>query len=145
MALNIKEMPSTGGGWFKPEANKDAKAILIEVNDFEPQRATAHGPKDSAVCDIAVFATAADVSAGKPSSYVKGQRIEQVYLAKDLKSMVGSATIVVLGQTKPKPGQKPAWVWRAVTDGGVKTAVINYAEAREAAVAEAVASAPDFD
>ena len=133
MALNLKDMPTTGGGWFKPEAVKDAKAFLIEVNGFEPQRPTNHGPKDSALCDVTTFADDASLASGVPTSVVKGQRIEQTYLARDLKDMVGSATIVVLAQTKPKPGQKPAWVWRAVTDGGVKNAVIAYAEAREAA------------
>jgi hypothetical protein len=76
----------------------------------------------------------------------KGQRIEQTILARDLETIVGGATIVRLEQVPPKkPGAHPAWVWRPVTDSGVRTAVVDYANKREAAAEQAVADAPDFD
>jgi hypothetical protein len=76
----------------------------------------------------------------------KGQRIEQTILARDLETIVGGATIVRLEQVPPKkPGAHPAWVWRPVTDSGVRNAVVAYAEKREKAAEQAVADAPDFD
>ncbi|WP_031513734.1 hypothetical protein [Streptomyces sp. NRRL F-5123] len=145
MALNLIDIPVQGGGWFKPADNKDAAAILIEVHSFERQRPTPNGPKDSALCDVTVFKDAASLAAGTPE-VTKGQRIEQTILARDLQTIVGGATIAKLDQTAPtKPGQKPAWVWRPVTDAAVRNAVVEYATKREAAAEAALADAPGFD
>lgn len=145
MALNIIDIPTQGGGWFKPKDNLEAPAILVEVHSFERQRPTANGPKDSALADVTIFKDVAALQAGTPE-VTKGQRIEQTILARDLETIVGGATIVRLEQVPPKkPGAHPAWVWRAVTDAQVRNAVIAYAEKREKAAEAAVADAPDFD
>lgn len=145
MALALKTIPTQGGGWFKPGDNKDAVAILIEVNAFDRQRPTPNGPKDSALCDVTVFKTAEALAAGTPE-VAKGQRIEQTILARDLESIVGAAVIVILDQIdSKKPGQRPAWVWRPVNDQAIVQAVCDYAEKRDSAAEAAVANAPDFD
>lgn len=145
MGLNFKETPQSGGGWFKPADHTGDVAILIEVKEFERQRPTPNGPKDSALCDFTYFATQAELDAGKPSATVAGARVEQKALANDLSGLVDAATIVTVVQLAPKNG-KPhgAWVWRHVSQT-VKDAVIAYAEKREAARAAAVDAAPDFD
>ncbi|MGW0705070.1 hypothetical protein ACWD4G_03680 [Streptomyces sp. NPDC002643] len=145
MTLNFVEIPTAGGGWFKPADVKDAVAFLIEVNSYEAQRPTPNGPKDSALCDVTVFKSAEALAAHSPEIN-KGMRIEQTLLARDLEKVVGNATIVKLDQVPPKrPGAHPAWVWRPVNDASVRQAVIEYAKAREAAVQAAVAEAPSFD
>ncbi|MEV3858496.1 hypothetical protein AB0J38_29800 [Streptomyces sp. NPDC050095] len=145
MSLNFVDIPSTGGGWLKPNDVKDAPALLIEVNSYEAQRPTPNGPKDSALCDVTVFKDKAALDTLSPEIN-KGMRIEQTLLARDLSALVGSATIVQLAQIPPKrPGSYPAWVWRPVNDASVRQAVMQYAEQREAAVTAAAAEAPSFD
>ncbi|GGU41333.1 hypothetical protein GCM10010211_00360 [Streptomyces albospinus] len=145
MTLNFIDIPTQGGGWFKPKDNVDAIAILVEVNSFDRQRPTPNGPKDSALCDISVFKSREQLAALSPE-ITKGTRVEQTLLARDLETVIGGATIVTVTQVPPKrPGAHPAWVWRPVADASVRQAVIDYATKREAAVAKAVADAPDFD
>lgn len=145
MALNFAEVPQGGGGWFKPADHKEAEAILIEVKQYDRQRPTPNGPKDSALVDVTVFNTQADIDGANPSHVQKGCRIEQTVLARDLEGLVGSATIVKLAQTDPtKPGQRAAWVYRAPT-AQAKKGIIAYATKREEELAAAMAAAPDFD
>ncbi|MEU2111502.1 hypothetical protein [Streptomyces sp. NPDC019507] len=143
--MQIVDIPTVGGGWFKPAEVKDAVAFLIEVHEYEDQRPTPNGPKDSALCDVSVFPTMAAVDAGTPE-VTKGQRIEQTLLARDLKRVLGNGTIVRLEQVPPKrPGQHPAWVWRPVSDPAVRDKILAYVNARQAAIEAAVSAAPDFD
>ncbi|AXQ62359.1 hypothetical protein SEA_TINABELCHER_34 [Streptomyces phage TinaBelcher] len=145
MALNLIDIPVQGGGWFKPKDNINAVAILLEVHQFERQRPTPNGPKDSVLADVTIFQDAASLQAGTPQ-VTKGQRIEQTILARDLETIVGGATIVRLEQVPPKkPGAHPAWVWRPITDAAVRNAVIGYAEKREKEAEAALADVPDFD
>ncbi|WJN62577.1 hypothetical protein [Streptomyces phage phiScoe1] len=145
MALNLIDIPVQGGGWFKPKDNINAVAILIEVHQFERQRPTPNGPKDSVLADVTVFPDAGSLQAGTPQ-VAKGQRIEQTILARDLETIVGGATIVRLEQVPPKkPGAHPAWVWRPVTDAAVRNGVVAYADKREKEAEAALAAVPDFD
>lgn len=147
MALNLMDIPTQGGGWFKPDEDKlEVKAFLIEVKDFERQRPTPYGPKDSALVDITTFEDEESLDSGVPTEEVKGTRVEQTVLARDLGAVgKGGATIVTLAQVpSTKPGQRPAWVWRQA-GAAVKKKVVAFAEAREAAVEAALADAPSFD
>ncbi|MFE7463121.1 hypothetical protein ACFU6R_03315 [Streptomyces sp. NPDC057499] len=145
MALNIMDIPVQAGGWFKPADVQGSVAFLIEVHSFERQRPTPNGPKDSVLADITAFRSPDQLDAGAPE-ITKGQRIEQTILARDLETIVGGATIVTLDQIPPKkPGQRPAWVWRPLTDAAARNKVIAYANEREAKAEAAVNDAPDFD
>lgn len=144
MGLNLIDLPS-GGGWFKPSTEMTDYVFLLEVASFERQRPTPYGPKDSAVANITTFKSEASLDAGVPDEVAEGVRIEQTVLARDLAPVTGSATIVMLAQApSTKPGQRPAWVWRQATPEA-KRQVAAYAEAREAAINAAIASAPSFD
>ncbi|MGI5530134.1 hypothetical protein ACQEVX_22925 [Streptomyces syringium] len=145
MALNLMDIPTANGGWFKPKDNLDAVAILLEVKDFERQRPTPMGPKDSVVADVTTFRSREQLEKLAPE-VTRGQRIEQTVLAKDLESVVGGAVLVTVAQVPPsKPGGYPAWVWKQVTDTGVRSQVLAYADQRDAALQAAVAEAPSFD
>jgi hypothetical protein len=144
VAFIIKDIPQQGGGWFKPAEHIDAVAFLVEVSTFERQRPTPNGPKDSALCDVSIFPDEDALAAGKPL-VIKGTRVEQTVLARDLADLVGAATIVSVVQIPAKkPGQHPAWVWRT-TSQAVKDQVITFANKREADIAAALDSAPGFD
>ena len=142
MSLNIVDLP-TSGGFFKPtEEMKEYAAFLLEVRDFEEQRPGAYGPKDSALVDVTVFKSENALNARQPDEIQFGVRVEQTVLARDLKAVRGGATVVTLAQIpSTKPGQRPAWVWKPVSQA-VKQAVAAYATEREAAI---VANAPSFD
>ncbi|USH44953.1 hypothetical protein SEA_GREENWEASEL_35 [Streptomyces phage GreenWeasel] len=145
MALTFKEIPVQAGGWFKPADVFGSVAFLIEVHSYEHQRPTPNGPKDSVLADVTVFRDAGQLDAGTPE-ITKGTRIEQTILARDLETIVGGATIVTLDQIPAKkPGQRPAWVWRPLTDAAARNKVIAYANEREAKAEAAVNDAPDFD
>ncbi|ONI83516.1 hypothetical protein ALI22I_34040 [Saccharothrix sp. ALI-22-I] len=142
--LNFVDIPQQSGGWFKPSEHQGAVAILVEVKGFDRQRPTPNGPKDSALTDLSIFNSQADLDAGTPTE-VKGVRIEQTVLARDLAGLVNSATVVTVTQVpNKKPGAHPAWVWRPV-ERAVMQKVVEYANKREQAVQAAVAAAPDFD
>ncbi|MFF4244288.1 hypothetical protein ACFYY2_07410 [Streptomyces sp. NPDC001822] len=143
--MQIVDIPTAGGGWFKPGDVKDALAFLVEVNSYEPQRPTPNGPKDSALCDVTVWKDRESLDNLAPEIN-KGMRIEQTLLARDLQAVVGNGTIVRLEQVPPKrPGQHPAWVWRPVSDAATRNRIMEYVKAREEAVEAAVAAAPSFD
>ncbi|MEU1309142.1 hypothetical protein ABZ419_09630 [Streptomyces cinnamoneus] len=145
MALNLVDIPTASGGWFKPKDNLDAVAILLEVHDFERQRPTPMGPKDSAVADVTIFKSHEQLDKLAPE-VTKGQRIEQTVLSKDLEGVVGGAVLVTVTQVPPsKPGGYPAWVWKQVADPGIRNQVLKYADQRNAALQAAVAAAPSFD
>lgn len=144
MGIQIKDIPQQSGGWFKPADHTGTLAFLIEVEQFERQRPTQNGPKDSALTTITAFENQGALDAGTPT-VTKGVRIEQTVLARDLEPLVGSATIVKLDQVPSKrPGGHPAWVWRPV-DGDTRAKVIAYVEKREAEIEAALDAAPDFE
>jgi hypothetical protein len=146
MALNLVDIPASGGGWFKPtEEAKEYPAFLIEVLDFEAQRPGTYGPKDSVLVNMTIFADDEALDAGEPTEVKNGMRIEYTVLTRDLKSLVGGATIVTLAQVPPsKPGQQPAWVWRQA-GAAAKKKVSAYVDSLNAAIEAAIANAPSFD
>lgn len=146
MALALKQLTG-GSGYFSPKDHKEDVAILIEVKRFEHQRpGGTYGPKDTIHADVTYFATQADLDAGKPSLVGKNTMIQGTVLVRDLNDEVGegNATVVTIAQSKPKPGQQPAWVLRTVP-ASVTEKVVAYADKRDTALAEAVAAAPSFD
>lgn len=146
MALNLVSIPASGGGWFKPDDSMaDYPAFLLEVKDFEPQRPGQYGPKDSALVDMTQFRTDAELDAGTPD-VIEGIRVEQTKLAEALGRVgKGGASIVVLVKVPSKQaGRNPAWVWREAP-ADVQAKVIEYADARDAAIDAAIANAPSFD
>lgn len=144
MGLNVVEVTS-GGQFFKPEEQKDAIAILVEVRRFAPQVPSKFGPKDTIYADLTVFGSQSDLDAGKPSAEFKNAEIQQTVLVKNLQGVgEGNATIAKLTKLPPKNGNQPAWAWANVS-GDTKDRVLAYGNAREAAKAQAAASAPSFE
>lgn len=145
MALNLIDIPASGGGWFTPtEEMKEYPAFLIEVLSFEGQRPGNYGPKDSVLVNMTVFADEDALNAGEPTEVRNGMRIEYTVLTRDLKTLVGGATIVTIAQVPSnKPGQKPAWVWRQAGAAN-KAKVAKYVDDLNAAIEAALDAAPSF-
>ena len=146
MAFEVKKVEQTGGGWIKPEEYADAEALLIELKSFERQRPTDYGPKDSAVVDLTVFATQADIDAGVPTEIRKDTRLEgkKVLTGAFAGKEEGYAIVQKIGRGKKAPGKEAPWLYFDVTDAALN-GVIKYGEAREAAIEAALADVPDFD
>lgn len=145
MALNLVDIPESGGGWFKAEDSMTAwPAFLLEVTDFEVQRPGQFGPKDSALVDMTQFRTQAELDEGTPN-VIEGTRVEQTKLAEALGRVgKGGASVVQLVKVPSKQaGRNPAWVWRKAP-ADVIDKVVAYAEARDAALNAAIANAPSF-
>ncbi len=144
MAVIIDDLPQFGG-YFKPADLLDAAALLVEVKQFERQRPTNNGPKDTATIDVTVFATEAEAVAGTPTVVIQNVWAEQKLLVRDLANKVGRAVVVTLAKLAPKqPGQKGAYVFNA-SSPTLRKAVADYAEKREQEIEAALAAAPSFD
>ncbi|MGC4928093.1 hypothetical protein [Streptomyces sp. DT117] len=142
--MNLASLPTLNGGWFKPKDVAEAVAILVEPKQFDRQRPTPNGPKDSVLADISVWKSREQL--GATPEINAGVRIEQTVLARDLESVIGQAVLVTVDQVpSKKPGGNPAWIWKPVTDPEVVAAVVAYGEQRDQAVTEAAEAAPDFD
>lgn len=142
MSIELVSSLGAGGSFFNPDEAKDAVAILLEVKAYDEQvPGGQYGPRDRVTADVTVFPTAADIASGN-ATIIKGAYINQTYLCRDLKPVVGKAAVQKLDKTPTKGN--PAWVWRDV-DATTLQAVAGYLEKREAAVAAAVAAAPSFD
>lgn len=145
MGFQTKSIPQQNGGWLKPAEHNDDAAILIEIKGLDRQRPTPNGPKDSVLADLTFFKSAASLDKGTPDEIVKGTRIEQSVLARDLFAMdVGDAVVSTVTQIpSKKQGQNPAWVWKSVSKD-VEGKVVAYGEAREAAIDAELGDVPDF-
>ncbi|MGZ2360714.1 hypothetical protein LRE75_29215 [Streptomyces sp. 372A] len=142
--MNLATLPTLNGGWFKPKDVAEATAILVEPKQYDRQRPTPNGPKDSVVADISVWKSREQL--GSAPEVNAGVRIEQTVLARDLEAVVGQAVLVTVDQVpSKKPGGNPAWIWKPVTDPEIIAAVVAYGEQRDQAVAKAAEAAPDFD
>ncbi len=145
MPLDLMDIPTGNGGWFKPREVADAVAILVEVHQWDRQRPTPNGPKDSALCDVSVFKTPEHLDRLAPE-VSKGMRIEQTVLARDLEKAVGKGILATVAHVpSSKPGGNPFWVWKQINDPAMRKQVMTYVAERDAAVEAAVADAPDFD
>lgn len=145
MSVQFREI-APRGSFFKPVEHAGSVALLIEVKDFNRQVPTNYGPKDTAVCDVSVFATEGQLDTGSPAYVITNTKIQQAILAPRLEDLLGEATVQRLITLPPKtPGQRPAWAWEAV-DGEVRDKVAAYVDQREAAVQQALASndVPDY-
>lgn len=124
-----------GGGYFKPKDETDKDFFLLEVLEYEPQRETAYGPKDTVYANAVAFKDGKADDRGRTSFSNAG-------LVGPLKDIVGEHTVVVLGQYTNKKGQE-VWCWNQPEDEMIQTAV-KWGEEKEAKEAADAADAPTF-
>lgn len=127
------------GGFFKSEEWGQA-ALLLEPTNFEPQRPTNYGPKDTVTANIVAFD-----EGGNVVKEVTGILIQQVALVSTLKQALGGATVAKLTQGKAKQGQRPPWIF-VVPETDLKAKVAAFYNEREAQKQAVLASddTPDW-
>lgn len=139
MAFEIAQIATGASSYFKT-GDMDGKyeAILVEVVAVNPDVPTEFGPKLEIVSNLTCFKDAKD----KAPDAFDNVKIQQQYLAEPLQTLTGKAAIVKLGRGKAKPGRQAPWIWDSV-DPTVQGAVIKFAEARDAAMEDELADAPE--
>lgn len=131
--MQIVDLPEVGG-FFKPSANADADALLIEVEQFEPMRPNKFkGEVDTIHANVTVFKDGEE-----PVTHSRVQ-INHAGLVRKLQGIVGQATVQRLGTRKTEKGHD-AWVWMD-PEPVAKQRAIEWAKAMD----EAADDAPDFD
>lgn len=135
---------SSGSAYFAPAEQVGAAALLIEPTEFNADAMTDNGRKDQVIATVTAFATLDDLDNGVGAESV-GLKVEQTVLARELKSMVGGATVVTVRQLAPRNGNRGAWVFDRVSPT-VSNKVVEYIEKRDAKVAEALSGddVPDY-
>lgn len=147
--MALKRMSDVQGGsaFFKPKEYETAVALLIEpksiARDVPNEYMGVSKPRDEVTGDVTVFLSAADLASGRGVE-VKGAVFTHAGITNRLGRAIGEAVVGKMGQEVFKPGQNPAWVVADVDDATYEK-VAEFYEAREAAVAEALASTPSFD
>jgi len=150
MALKRSSDIQGGSSYFKPAEHDKAVALLIEP--LSVQRDVQYTPyqakpgvtdnRDEVTADVTVFASAADLAAGKGVE-VKGMTFTHKAITSRLSRVVGDQVVGVMGKKQFENSAAPAWVIDEVDDATFEK-VAAYYEAREAAVAAALADVPSF-
>lgn len=145
MALTSLSDISGGGDWFKPEDHASAAAILFEPKSIEKnvRNEKYNNTRDIITGVITIFATEADVEAGKPSQIMQAGKLDKTALISTLERVMGGATVARVFKGPFKNGNT-GWQFDSVPPA-IEAKVAEYLDAREAEVAAAVASAPGFD
>lgn len=141
--MDIEDLPTGPGEFFKADKFKDAVALLVEVKQFTPDMPSNFGPKDTIKADIHAFIDADAVKSGTANVY-SDVMIQQGALVRDLKDLVGKATITQLGTAFFKKAGKEGSVWKAV-DPSLKPGVVEYAKGYQERLKAAMDDAPSFD
>lgn len=151
MALKRSSDIQGGSSFFKPKDFEGAVALLIEPLSvqrdvtFTPYQAKpgVTDQRDEVTADVTVFASAADLKAGKGVEQ-KGMTVTHKAITSRLSRVVGDQVVGVMGKKQFEGSAAPAWVIDEVDDSTFE-AVASYYEKREEAVKAALADVPDFD
>lgn len=131
----------TGGRYFKPGDHATDVALLVEPKEFEADRpGKKYGPKDAIHADVTYFGSHNELDEGKGVEEY-GTIIQGVALVRDLKPLIGKATVAVI--TKVPTDNGSAWVWRQPSQDVIEK-VVAYAKERDAALEAAKDEMPDF-
>lgn len=157
MAIKRSTDIAGGGNYFKPEEFKTATALLIEPKslqrDVPNEYAGQVKNRDEVTADVTVFQSQADLDNGKGVEF-KGMTITHSGIVNKIGTEIGDAVVGRMGKKKfPKspapawvidPDDKPETVEGTPIDDETFDKVVAYYEAREAAIAAALADVPSF-
>lgn len=125
--------------FFKPENYRSAEALLLEIDKVERGVQSQWGERDQATVRLTVFAPG-DAERGQPTEVVENCIIDKRFMVAPLAGLVGQATAVVVAQSNPSPGKRPAWIWDQ-PDAKVMALVEKWLDERDS---EALADEPDY-
>lgn len=100
------------------------------------------GTRDECTADITIFGNSGSLEKGEPTEVIKSAKVVHGMLVDTLGKIIDQATVATLAKVATKNGS--GYVWR---DASAENAayVEAYFEKRDAAIAAAIADAPDFD
>lgn len=142
MAFKVKSLPKSGGTFADmPELGK-AKALLIEPKRLEENRpGNKYGAKDTIHADVTVFGDLNSITTATPTEVKPATMFQGSIMVRDLASAIDEAVIVTVAKETFTTGNS-GWVMSEV-DAEFQAKVVEYAEARDAAVEAAMDEAPD--
>lgn len=146
MALKRSSEIQGGSSYFKPAEFADAVALLVEPTSVQRDVPNTYAGvtknRDEVTADVTAFNSAADLAAGKGVEF-KGMTFTHPGITNRLSRAVGEAVVGKMGKKQFDKAPAPAWVIDDIDDAAFAQ-VEAYYDAREAAVAAALADVPDF-
>lgn len=146
MALKRSSDIQGGSAYFKPEQFKDAVALLVEPKSVQRDVPNTYAGvtknRDEVTADVTVFLSAADLANGNGVEH-KDMTVTHTGITNRLSRAIGEAVVGRLGKKQFEKSPAPAWVIDDVDDAAFDK-VSEFYEAREAAVAAALADVPSF-
>lgn len=137
-----------GGAFFKPSDYLTTPALLVEPKRIDRGVSNTYNGetkmRDEVYADVTIFATSEAVETGRPSEVLENAKFVHGMLTDLLAQIMGSAMVAVIRKIPTRKGM--GFAFRDV-DPAIEAAVTAYLQARETAVADAVASGdmPSFD
>lgn len=139
--MKIVDVASSGNvTWFKPgEFKGKHDAFLLVAQQYEPQRPTQYGPRDTMwVSMIGFNADGSHVDYGKTA-------LGNIGLVNPLKNLApGDGAIQSLGQYVNKKGNE-VWCWNSVKDEAVLGVIGKFIESYTPPTDDDADDAPDFE
>ena len=124
--------------FFKPEEYQNSIALLIETHKILKDVPGNFGERDQAITSVTVFASKDDIENGVGTE-LDNCIIDKPYMVAPLAEVIGEQVAVKVGQSKPKQGQRPAWIWHDVAPD-VEALIEGYIAQRDGELDDA----PDF-
>ena len=140
---------TTGGGtFFKPAEYADVKAIMIEPKMYLEDRPNGNfpGTRNELTADLTIFRNQESIDGNVEPEVLTNALLTNIGLTQDFanaQDRVEASVYRLELMPASKPGYKPFFVWREVSDD-VAHGVIEYAERREAEIKAALDNLPDF-
>lgn len=135
-----------GASYFKPGDHQTALALLVEPKTIERGVPNTYAgqtkPRDEVIADISVFENQSALDSKTPTTVLKSTKVVHGMLTSTLEKILGGAMVATVTKIATKNGS--GFVFRDVTSD-IEAKVGEFYQGREAAVEEALASAPSFD
>lgn len=136
-----------GGAFFKPGDHMSDLALLFEPKKIDKDvRSSYQGAeriRDEVTADVTVFGTQESIDNQTPTAIMQGVRVTHGMVTGTLERNIGSAMVAVVRRVPTAKGS--GFALRDVENPANIEKIGGYYTAREAAIAEAAASAPSFD
>lgn len=140
--MGLKTEIRRGGVFFKPAEHSTDIALLVEPKSWTHNPNNTYegrvSPRDEVIADITIFANSDQLNGKAEPTVLKDAIIVSTALASICKENIDEALPVVIRKTKNY------WDFE-VLSGPTLTKVEKFYDDREAAIAAAMADAPDFD
>jgi hypothetical protein len=153
VAISKGQLGGGGAPFFKPADHLNDAALIIEPRSIRKAVQSTNGPRDEVTAYVTAFRNETSLEEGR-AYFTQLATFTNKVLTRDLEKVLDQAkkdgdeapaVIVRIKQWTPKGGGNKAWVLEELTSGTVFDGALAYYDKREAELAKAIDSAPDFD